>query len=83
MGLKIQQLSDAATCDGVAGELRWREGVKCPQCGSGNIKKRGFHNQQAQRQRYEGQACERQFDDLTGTIFEGHHPPRRVWVLCL
>jgi hypothetical protein len=25
----------------------------------------------------------RQFDDLTGTIFEGHHQPLRVWVLCL
>ena len=42
----------------------------------------GIH-QQAQRQRYQCQACERQFDDLTGTIFEGHHPPLRVWVLCL
>ena len=25
----------------------------------------------------------RQFDDLSGTIFEGHHQPLRVWVLCL
>ena len=25
----------------------------------------------------------RQFDDLTDTIFEGHHQPLRVWVLCL
>jgi hypothetical protein len=23
------------------------------------------------------------FDDLSGTIFEGHHQPLRVWVLCL
>jgi hypothetical protein len=25
----------------------------------------------------------RQFDDLRGTIFEGHHQPLRVWMLCL
>jgi transposase-like protein len=63
--------------------MRWPDGVKCPHCGSGEIIKRGFHNQQAQRQRYECQECGRQFDDLTGTIFEGHHQPLRVWVLCL
>ena len=28
-------------------------------------------------------ACRRYFDDLTGTIFEGHHQPLRVWILCL
>jgi transposase-like protein len=28
-------------------------------------------------------ACGRQFDDLTGTILEGHHQPLRTWVLCL
>src|SRR5258708_15671198 len=63
--------------------MRWPEGVKCPHSGSGEIKKRGFHNQQAQRQRYECQKWGRQFDELTGTIFEGHHQPLRVWVLCL
>jgi len=28
-------------------------------------------------------ACHRQFDDLTDTIFEGHHQPLRIWILCL
>jgi len=28
-------------------------------------------------------ACRRYFDDLTGIIFEGHHQPLRVWILCL
>src|ERR1700746_2510485 len=23
------------------------------------------------------------FDDLTGTVLDGHHQPLRVWVLCL
>lgn len=81
--LNIQHLIDDAKCYGVVREMRWPEGVKCAHCGSGEIKKRGFHNQQTHRQRYECRACERQFDDLTGTIFEGHHQPLRVWVLCL
>jgi transposase-like protein len=83
MLLNIQQLIDEAKCYAVVREMRWSDGVKCPHCGSGEIIKRGFHNQQAQRQRYECQACRRQFDDLTGTIFEGHHQPLRAWVLCL
>ena len=81
--LNIQHLVDDAKCYAVVREMRWPEGVKCAHCGAEKIKKRGFHNQQAQRQRYECQVCERQFDDLTGTIFEGHHQPLRVWVLCL
>lgn len=83
MLLNIQHLIDDAKCYAVVREMRWSDGVRCPHCESGKIKKRGFHNQQSQRQRYECRECERQFDDLTGTIFEGHHQPLRVWVLCL
>ena len=50
---------------------------------SADIAKRGFHTQQTARQRYECRACGRQFDDLTDTIFEGHHQPLKVWVVCL
>lgn len=25
----------------------------------------------------------KRFDDLTGTVFEGHHQPLKVWILCL
>ena len=27
--------------------------------------------------------CHKRFDDLTDTIFAGHHQPLKVWVLCL
>jgi hypothetical protein len=27
--------------------------------------------------------CSRSFDDLTGTVFAGHHQPLSVWILCL
>jgi hypothetical protein len=35
------------------------------------------------RQRYQCKDCSAHFDDLTGTIFAGHHQPLRVWMLCL
>jgi transposase-like protein len=67
----------------VVRSLRWPEKVHCPNCDSTEIKKRGHHDQYSYRQRYVCQACEQQFDDLSGTVFDGHHQPLRVWVICL
>jgi len=83
MLISIQNLVDDSKCYEVVRQLRWPEGVRCPACRSAQVTKRGFHTQQKERQRYECQACQRQFDDLTETIFEGHHQPLKVWVLCL
>jgi hypothetical protein len=41
-----------------------------------------MHSTQRGRQRYECHGCGKQFDDLTGTVFEGHHQPLRVWIMC-
>src|SRR5436305_8066876 len=81
--INIQRLIDDAKCYETVRALRWPDGVKCAECGSEEISKRGRDERQKERQRYECRACQRQFDDLTGTIFEGHHQPLRVWVLCL
>ena len=83
MMIHIQNLVDDAKCYEVVRHLRWPEGVHCPACGSAKISKRGHHTHQKERQRYECQACQHQFDDLTETIFEGHHQPLKVWILCL
>ena len=64
-------------------ELRWSESVACPHCNSKKITKRGFHSTQEFRQRYLCDDCQTQFDDLTDTIFEGHHQLLRIWILCL
>ena len=32
---------------------------------------------------WDPRSCGRRFDDLTDTIFAGHHQPLRVWVLVL
>jgi transposase-like protein len=81
--LNIQDLIDDAKCFATVRELRWPEGVKCPHCGSSHVIKRGFHNNQIHRQRYRCRVCGVGFDDLTETVFEGHHQPLKVWVLCL
>ena len=33
--------------------------------------------------RYQFQACQSRFDDLSHTIFAGHHQPLQIWILCL
>jgi transposase-like protein len=79
----IQNLIDDAKCYQQVRQIRWPERVHCPHCDSMLINKRGFHNKQPYRQRYECQNCGKQFDDLTLTVFEGHHQPLKVWVICL
>jgi transposase-like protein len=81
--INIQNLIDDAKCYEIVREIRWSDGLKCPHCGSAMITKRGHDERQKERQRYQCAACHRQFDDLTGTIFEGHHQPLRVWISCL
>lgn len=83
MLIHISNLVDDAKCYEVVRQLRWPDGVRCPACGSAQVSRRGYHTHQKERQRYECQACQHQFDDLSETIFEGHHQPLKVWVLCL
>ena len=64
-------------------ELRWPDGVECPSCQSTQVIKRGFDDTEPARQRYECTDCHKRFDDLTDTIFAGHHQSLKVWILCL
>ncbi|SNB52178.1 hypothetical protein SAMN02746019_00022650 [Thermoflexus hugenholtzii JAD2] len=52
-------------------KMRWKERVKCTCCGSLKIWADGYTRKGARK--YE--CCEwgRYLNDLTGTIFEGHH----------
>lgn len=60
-------------------------GVHCPHCDSAEVTKQGHDTSQPARQKYHCAAppCQRYFDDLTGTVFAGHHQPLQVWILCL
>ena len=81
--IHIQSLIDDAKCFETVRTLRWPDGVSCPHCDSFGITKQGRDDTQPERQRYLCESCERRFDDLTDTIFAGHHQPLRVWILCL
>jgi transposase-like protein len=79
----IQALIDDAKCFDTVRSLRWPDGVRCPDCDSAVVIKKGRDDTQPEKQRYECRSCGRRFDDLTGTIFAGHHQPLRTWILCL
>ena len=83
MALTLLPLIDDRKCFQTVRELRWPDGVRCPHCESRQVTKRGFDDTQKDRQRDHCGGCGREFDDLTGTIFAGHHQPLRVWILCL
>jgi len=52
-------------------------------CHSAEVTRDGRDDTQPERQRYKCHGCGRRFDDLTDTVFAGHHQPLRVWILCL
>jgi transposase-like protein len=81
--IHIQSLLDASKCFETVRALRWPDGVYCPSCASPQITKQGHDDTQVARQRYRCTSCGRRFDDLTDTIFAGHHQPLRVWIVCL
>ena len=83
MQVNITKLIDDVQCYQTVRELRWPDGVTCPSCDSKEVIKRGFDDTEPARQRYECHNCDKRFDDLTDTIFAGHHQPLKVWILCL
>lgn len=83
MDIKIQSLIDDAKCYETVRELRWPDCVRCPQCQSENIIKRGKAANESYKQRYECKSCQSRFDDLSGTVFSGHHQPLKTWIIFL
>jgi transposase-like protein len=79
----MKNLIDDVQCYKTVRELRWPEDIVCPSCQSKHVIKRGCDDTEPARQRYECTDCHKRFDDLTDTIFVGHHQPLNVWVLCL
>jgi transposase-like protein len=79
----LKHLIDDAQCYQTVRERRWPDGIACPSCASQHVIKRGFEDTASARQRYACHDCDTRFDDLTDTIFAGHHPPLKGWVVCL
>ena len=83
MDLRIQNLIDDTKCFETVRELRWPNSVRCPHCSSNDIIKRGKDDKEINKQRYECKDCSRKFDDLTNTVFSGHHQPLKTWIIFL
>jgi transposase-like protein len=81
--VNIRDLIDDAKCYETVRTLRWPEGVTCAHCSASAVTKDGRDDTQPDRQRYLCHDCGRRFDDLTGTIFAGHHQRLRIWIICL
>jgi transposase-like protein len=83
MRLNIHGLIDNAKCYQMVRQLRWSGSIECPHCHAPEVVRNGHDETQPERQRYLCRMCNRSFDDLTGTVFAGHHQPLSVWMLCL
>lgn len=81
--VKIAGLIDDSKCFETVRNLRWAKGIHCPCGGSAEVIKHGHDGTQPDRQRYRCKTCNGCFDDLCGTVFEGHHHPLKSWILCL
>jgi transposase-like protein len=92
----IQALIDNAKCYQTVRDLRWPNGTTCPHCHSPRVVSKGRDDTQKNRflalqqhltglgrRRYQCKTCQKRFDDLTNTIFAGHHQPLQTWILCL
>ena len=83
MEIRIQNLVDDERCYEVVRNLRWADGVRCAHCEAKEVIKRGRDEKEPFRQRYECKSCDKRFDDLTNTVFAGHHQPLKVWIVFL
>ena len=81
--MKLVRSLDNAKCYERIRELRWPDGVACPRCNCDDITRHGKDESQPERQRYLCKSCSRKFDDLTLSVFSGHHRPLKIWVSCL
>jgi transposase-like protein len=83
VNLTITNLISDKQCYEQVRQLRWPGKVICPHCSSEDTIKRGKDDTELCRQRYECHGCHKRFDDLTDTVFAGHHQPLKIWILCL
>jgi transposase-like protein len=64
--VRIQNLISDQRCYETVRQLRWPEGVRCPECDSDRVIRRGRHENHPHRQRYHCHGCGKRFDDLRG-----------------
>jgi len=60
-------------CRAILEELRWKDGVRCPRCGSEKV------SRIRKRFQYDCDSCRYQFSVTSGTIFHDSHLPLPKW----
>lgn len=83
MTINIGGLIDQVKCYSKVRELRWPKGTICIRCSSARVVNNGHKSTNPECQKYICNDCGKQFDDLSNTIFSGHHQPLSIWILCL
>jgi transposase-like protein len=81
--ISIQDLISESQCYATVRTMRWPKEVICVNCQSIAVKKNGHKGDELACQKYVCSSCGKNFDDLSNTIFSGHHQPLRTWVICL
>lgn len=74
---------DEAKCYELLRAIRWSDGVCCTNCASKSVIKNGHDEKHLNKQRYQCKDCQKNFDDLTDTIFSNSNLTLKVWVLAL
>ncbi len=82
VSLEIGSLINNEQCYEQVRRLRWLKKITCPHCQSEAVIKRG-KDDRAPSPTLRMSRCHKRFDDLTNTVFSGHHQPLKIWVLCL
>ena len=83
MQINLLNLMDEAKCYELLRSIRWSEGVCCVSCSSKSVIKNGHDENHLNKQRYQCKDCQKNFDDLTNTIFSNSHLTLKVWILVL
>jgi len=81
--INIQELISEHQCYETVRTMRWPNGVICVNCQNNAVKRNGYKGDEDACRKYVCNECGKNFDDLTCTIFSGHHQPLRTWVICL
>ena len=80
----LHHLFNPETCQSYIHRLRWKDRLlQCPRCQSLNVGPWGTYHAQPGLKRYrcKEQACQRTFNDLTGTLLDGSKRSVMHWIL--
>ena len=80
LGFNLTDLLSDASCYTLLRQLRWKDGVYCPNCESQQVIENDKHATHMARQCYACKSCSTRFDDLTGTDFSGAKVKFKVWI---